>query len=215
MKKPFIFVVCIVAALIAGFLISGIIYYATGFFIFDDTRARINISSKASNEELTELAYEALGILKDNDYRALSQIIHPEYGVVFSPYATVTLPTNKCFLPEQVALFGVDTKRYVWGVYVGSGEPIEMTVSEYFSEFVFDRDYTTASVIGVNTVVRSGNALENITEISADLRYVDFHIPVSDKDNTESNDWSSLRLGFEEYNGRLWLTVILHSEGKV
>jgi hypothetical protein len=43
---------------------------------------------------------------------------------------------------------------------------------------------------------------------------VDFHKPASEPE-TESLDWTSLRLGFEEYDGQLKLTVVIHSEWTV
>ena len=159
-------------------------------------------------------AYGVLGHIKDGDYAALARHVHPDYGVVFSPHATVTLTTNRRFTANQVALFAADTAVYVWGVNNG-GEPIEMTPASYFAEFVFPRDYLNASVIGVDRIVRSGNALENITDEFPGIRFVDFHIPGDDKPPLEGLDWSSLRLGFEEHEGRLWLTVIIHSRWTV
>ena len=211
MKKPVSCVLCIIAGVIVGFVIAGVVYAATGFSLFKEEREKPIVSSKTGNTQLAEVALRVVGIIKDGDYEALSLIAHPEFGVVFSPYATITLSTNKCFQAEHIAAFDTDTKLYVWGVYTGSGEPIELTVADYFAHFVFDRDYTAASVIGVNQIIRSGNALENITDIFRGVRFVDFHIPGSDKDSAEDYDWSTLRLGFEEYEDNLWLTVILHS----
>ena len=93
----------------------------------------------------------------------------------------------------------------------GSGDPIEMTPAEYFKKFVFDRDYTLSPEIGVDAIVKSGNSLENITEVFPNIRFVDFHIPGTDP-SAGGLDWSSLRLGFEKYEGELKLTVIVHSQ---
>ena len=212
MKKTVKYIIFIVAGLIAGFLISSVIFTATGFSLFGAGSEERSHSVKKNNQELISLALRAVDNIKHNDFQALSQIVHPELGVVFSPYATITLTTNKCFPAEHIALFGTDSKLYVWGVYAGSGEPIELTVADYFAEFVFDRDYTAATVIGVNQIIKSGNALENIADVLPDVKFIDFHIPGSEKDSAEDYDWSSLRLGFEEFEGSLWLTVILHSE---
>lgn len=107
--------------------------------------------------------------------------------------------------------FASDKNRYMWGKYDGSGNPIELTPYEYFKAFVYDKDYLSASEIGVNTVVKSGNSLENIQEIFPDARFIDFYSPGADP-GAGGLDWSSLRLVFEEYHGKLMLTVILHSE---
>jgi hypothetical protein len=118
--------------------------------------------------------------------------------------------TNKCFTAAQVENFPQDGNKYVWGLFDGSGEPIEMTPVEYFARFVMDKDFTQAEQLGIDKIIRSGNALENIDEVFPNARYVDFHFEGS-PENT-GLDWGSLRLGFEDYKGELRLTIILHSE---
>ena len=215
MKKPFPRVIMIIISVIAGVAISSAFFVAAGISIFGRTPEKQPVSGDVSNAELTALAYGVLDYIKDGDYEALSLLAHPELGVVFSPSATVTLSTNRRFSAEQIAGFDNDSTVYIWGVFNGSGEPIEMTLDEYFAEFVFPRDYRGASVIGINRIVRTGNALENITDVFPDAKFVDFHIPGGERDPTEELDWSSLRLGFEEYDGSLWLTAIINSRWTV
>ena len=202
----------ILAGLIAGIVISSVLFWATGLSFFGMSREKTLSADDVNNAKLTALAYEVLDHIKGGDYRELSRTVHPARGVVFSPCATVTLLANKCFRADQIAEFGTDSNVYVWGVYSASGEPIEMTPSDYFSKLIFDQDYTAAPVIGVNHVIRSGNALENITEVLPDVMFVDFYFPGGEKYAVEDPDWRSLRLGFEEYEGILYLAVILHSE---
>ncbi|NLA87952.1 MAG: hypothetical protein GX847_11880 [Clostridiales bacterium] len=66
----------------------------------------------------------------------------------------------------------------------------------------------------MDKVIRSGNSLENIKEVFPNVRFVDFHLAGTDQESG-GLDWSSLRLGFEEFKGELRLTVILHSEWTV
>jgi len=193
-------------------LIWGAIYAFTGFSIFSREPAPPAVSAKINSAELTALAYSVLDTIRDEDFAALSLVAHPELGVVFSPCATINLSTNRCFLPEQIAAFGTDTQRYMWGVYTSDGKPIELTPAEYFAEFILDRDYSSAPLIGVNRIVRSGNALDNITEVFRDAKFVDLHVPGNEDDDGEDYQWSSLRLGFEEFDGELRLTIILHSQ---
>ena len=163
-----------------------------------------------TEEELISLAYQAARAIKSRDWLALSQMVHPEYGVVFVPYGTVVLQTNRCYTAESVADFGRNTNSYIWGLYDGRGDPIELTVAEYFTEFVYDFDYLSVKTIGVNTILRSGNSLENIKEVFPNGRFVDFYNHgTAEYGNL---DWSSLRLVFEEYQGKLMLTAIIHNE---
>jgi len=215
LKKPFPLVIPVLIGVIIGALISSTIFAVTGLSVFGRAPKRIDAPVVANDADLTAVALDVVGYIGSNDFGSLASVVHPDYGVVFSPYATVTLSTNKRFSAEQIALFGTDSTVYVWGVYDGSGEPIEMTPAAYFSEFVFSRNYCEAPVIGVNRIIKSGNALENITEMFPGVKFVDFHIPGCDMDLLGELDWSSLRLGFEEEDGRLWLTVILNSRWTV
>lgn len=215
LKKAFPRVLFVIICLLAGFITASVIFAVTGFSLFGLAPEKPLESAGVSNAELSALAYDVLDHIRDGDFAALSRVVHPDFGVVFSPQATVSLTVNRRFSAEQVALFEHDTNAYFWGFRDGSGEPIEITPAVYFSEYVFARDYCNASVIGINRIVRSGNALENITDEFPGVKFVDFHIPGGEKDTPEELDWSSLRLGFEEHEGALWLTVIINSRWTV
>ena len=210
-KKPFIPIVMIFGGVIAGILISIAMYMLTGFsFIGIPQRNVIAVDeSESESADMTMLAYTILGYIRDDDFRSLSRVVHPEYGVVFSPYATINLSTDRRFSDDQIATLDSDSTVYVWGVYNGSGEPIELTPAEYFDKFVPAAYHLDAAIIGVNQIVRSGNALENITDVFPNVQFVDFHIPCENEN--EEFDWSTLRLGFEEYSGNLRLIAITYS----
>ena len=197
---------------VVGIMIANVLFMTMGYPLFGGAAEQPASAADTENGELTSLAYSVLGYLSDRNYTALSRVAHPEFGVVFTPCATVALATNKCFQADQIASFGADHTVYVWGVNNGSGEPIEMTAANYLAEYVLSKDYIGASIIGVNRIVKSGNALENITDEFPDVTFVDFHVPGGERDTAEDFSWASLRLGFEEYNGKLWLTVILNSK---
>jgi len=163
--------------------------------------------------DLIELSYAVVGYLSSGDFGALAGVVHPDRGLVFSPYATVSLTTDKYFSASDVAAFGSNNEIYTWGVMDGSGDAISMTVSDYIGRFVLDYDYAAAPLIGVNHIVRSGNALENVTAVYPDAQFVDLHYPGSEAYGYL--DWSTLRLVFETFEGRPRLTAIIHSEATV
>jgi hypothetical protein len=215
LKKPYPLVLPILIGAVAGVVLASVFYIAGGLSIFSRPAELPPTPAKANNAELTAIAYNVLESIRDGDFAALSRAAHPEFGVVFSPFATVTLSTNMRFCPEQIAVFGDDSNVYFWGVQNGSGEPIEMTLIEYFDKFVYSRNYIDAPIVGVDRIVRSGNALENITEVFPGVRFVDFHFPCVERDPADEPQWSSLRLGFEDHDGALWLTVIINSRWTV
>ena len=212
LKKTFSLTLSVLFGLIAGVLLSSAVYAATGFSLFGRYHEKPLSVHSVNNAELSALGYSVLLNIKEGDYEALSRIAHPENGILFSPQATVAQSTNKRFRAEEISEFGTDTRVYVWGVYSGSGEPIEMTPAEYFNRFVFFKNYIAAPFIGVNHIIKSGNALENINDVFPDMQFVEFHIPGGQREPTGDFNWSALRLGFDYYNGGLWLTVIIHNE---
>ena len=199
---------------IAGILIWSAIFALTGFSLFGEVRDKPPESHEVSNADLCDFAFGILSSINSSDYDALSRVAHPDRGVLFSPYATVDVSTNKSFSSEEIAAFGTDNAVYIWGVNSLGGEPIEMTPADYFSSIVNKRDYASAPFIGINHIIRSGNALENISDVFPNMQFVEFHFPGSgSKQNTiEDVDWCTLRLGFDSYDGRLWLTAIINSK---
>jgi len=208
-KKPLFLVVMLLCGFIAGALITNVVFALTDFHLFGGNQRKTVPIESAESVDMTMLAYRVLEYIKDDDFVALSHVVHPEYGVVLSPYATINLAMDRRFSAEQIASLDSDSNIYVWGVYNGRGEPIELTPAEYFAEFVPAADFFDAKIIGINQIVRSGNALENITDVFPNVQFIDFHI--SADDSADELDWSSLRLGFEEYNGYYRLITIVYS----
>lgn len=178
-----------------------------------DLGSSLDVPSDNSGNSLIDTALEVAGFIKSGSYESLAEAVHPIYGLVFSPYATVNLSTNRSFSVSEVKGFGENTQTYVWGIQTDTSDPIRLTVADYFREYVFDRDYTQPSVIGINYVVRSGNSLENIQESFPGAQFVDLCYPGTDAAGYQ--DWSILRLVFEDYNGSLMLTAIIHSEATI
>lgn len=210
MKKQFTSLICLILGVSIG--IGGCV---VGSLIRDSGKRR-NLprstpvsSGDISEKELTSLAYDVLGCIRGSDYETLSTYVHPLYGLVFTPYSTVSLNTNQCFTPNRVSIIGEDGTIYVWGTKYGTGEPIQLTASQFFSSYLYGRDYFRAPIIGVNRVVKNGNLRENVETVFPDGRYVDFVFPGTEADGS---GWSCLRLVFEPYEGVLKLSALIHSE---
>lgn len=176
----------------------------------DQPPAGGEIASEAGNEALVSLALGAADALKAGDFEALADMTSPDYGLVLSHTATVNLTTNLVFTPEELRSLGSRGDKLVWGVLPDSGLPISMTPAEYFARYVFDRDYTAAPILTVDYTLRVGNSLENVTDTFPGARFVDLCYPGTQE--ADYNDWSILRLVFEEHDGALRLAALIHSE---
>ena len=94
---------------------------------------------------------------------------------------------------------------------MGSGSPIRCTSKDYFARYVFNTDYTEAPQVGIDTVLISGNALENVADAYPNGRFVEYHFPGIDP-ALEGFDWCSLKLVFEIWNNDWYLVGIIHGE---
>ncbi len=162
----------------------------------------------------TGLLQAAAGVtdaLKSKDYETLASYVHPSRGVTFTPYSTVNVQQDQRFSADQIKNLAQDTTTYTWGYEDGRGETIQMTMTQYFERFVFDADYTQAPQVGVDQIITSGNALENITEAYAGCHFVDFCYPSRDPASA-GLDWCSLKLVFAGENGTWYLVGIVHGE---
>lgn len=165
----------------------------------------------AKNFPLLNTACAVNQALRQKDYAGLSKYIHPVSGVTFTPYSTVDLESDLSFTAAQIKDLRKDTAVYTWGFEDGRGDPIRMTMEQYFARYVYDTDYTQAPMIGVDRIITTGNALENITEAYPDCRFVDFCFPSADPVN-DGLDWSSLKLVFQPYGESWYLVGIVHGE---
>lgn len=149
--------------------------------------------------------------LRQQNWHALAAYVHPERGLTFTPYSTVEPESDLTFTPDQIKNLGQDQNIYTWGFEDGRGDPIKMTAAQYMQRYVYDKDYTQASEIGVDSIITAGNALENLTEAYPGCRFVDFSFPSSDPVN-DGMDWSSLKLVFAAKGERWCLVGIVHGE---
>ena len=165
----------------------------------------------SDNFPLLSSACAVVRAIQERDYDTLAAFVHPEEGVTFTPYSTVDRDSDLRFTAAQVRQFSTDQTVYTWGVSDGLGSLIELTPAEYFSTYVFNTDYTQAPEIGVDRILQSGNALENLTEAYPGCRFVEFHFPGLDPANA-GLDWCSLKLVFSPSDSCWQLVGIIHSQ---
>lgn len=149
--------------------------------------------------------------LQQQNWTVLSSYVHPSRGVTFTPYSTVEPDSNLNFTASQIKNLAQDQTVYTWGFEDGRGDPIQMTIQQYYARYVYDADYTQASEIGIDRIITGGNALENLAEVYTGCRFVDFSFPSADPVN-DGLDWSSLKLVFQPDGERWYLVGIVHGE---
>jgi len=165
---------------------------------------------KESDKILVNLSKDILKTIKARDYKALAAYVHPESGIRFTPYSYVDIKKDRKMTIDLLINITQPEKRLLWGEYDGSGEPINMTIAEYFGRFVYDADFLTMGEVSVNEVVQSGNTANNIAEAYPGCMFTEFMIPGIDP-QYEGADWRVLRLVFKIEKDKIYLIAIIHN----
>jgi hypothetical protein len=163
--------------------------------------------------QVLALDKQILAALKNKDYESFSGFIHPVEGIRFSPYGYVDT-TSAILFSVQGFLEEVSKKpqtKITWGQYDGTGEPIVLTIDEYFKKFVYDADFLNAPKNSLNEMIGKGNSLNNLTAIYKDSDFTEHHFPGFDQ-KYDGMDWCSLRLVFKNYNSKIYLVGIVHDQ---
>ncbi|MCU6712804.1 hypothetical protein M6D81_29290 [Paenibacillus sp. J5C_2022] len=157
-----------------------------------------------------EAAAALIAALKESDLATLQSYIHPEKGLLFSPYVHIDTDTAQVFQREQLPDME-DATEYEWGEYDGIGDPIKLTFKQYYEKFVYNQDFMNAEETGWDEIKGSGNSIPNIKDVYPDSYLVDYYFSGFNED-FEGMDWESLILVLEEYNGGWYIVAIAHSQ---
>ena len=155
------------------------------------------------------LADQAITALKNQDMAALAKFIHPDLGLRFSPYANIS-QNDLVFTSEQVEGLLADSTVYQWGIYDGSGEPIQLIFSDYFSKFVYNGDFASAGQVSFDHPLGSGNTIDNSRDFYSGGVIVEYYLPGSAANGYM--DWQSLRLVFTQQDGNWYLAGVIHAQ---
>jgi len=148
--------------------------------------------------------------LRDKDLAALGSYVHPQMGLRFSPYAAVK-DTDQVFAPDKVPGLFSDSTVYTWGGYFGTGEPIQLTFTDYYAKFIYDVDFASAPKMALNSRLGVGTTLDNAAEFYPGAMIVEYYFPGFDP-AMDGMDWRSLRLVFIQSENTWYLAGIIHDQ---
>jgi hypothetical protein len=166
--------------------------------------------SKNPDSQLLNAAQEVVEYLRERDMKSLSEWIDPELGVRFSPYSHLNPDTDLVFKLNKLPAFK-DSTKLKWGVYDGSGEPIELSFRDYFEKFVYSQDFADAPEVSAGKIKGTGNVKFNGKEVYPKASYVEFYFPGFDK-KYNGQDWQSLVLMFVKSGCEWKLCAVVHGQ---
>lgn len=148
--------------------------------------------------------------LSNRNMATVAEMAHPIKGVRFTPYVFIQ-DSDATFMPDTLAQLMRDPIVYRWGVYQGEGGFIDDDFTTYFESFVYDEDYQNAEQQSLNEPLGQGSMIDNSQTYYTDPMVVEYHFSGFDP-QFGGLDWTSLRLVFEEYQGKWMLVGIIHAE---
>lgn len=170
------------------------------------------LSAQESERIIAGRAKSVIQSLKAGNIAKFSTFVHPQKGVRFSPYASVLPDEDRLVKKNQLQQMWASRKRYKWGGYDGSGDPIWLTFKKYHRRFIFDHDFSRAKNVAYNPDTMShGNTPNTILEYYPKSIAVEYHFPGFDT-KFSGMDWSSLWLVFEKKGSDWYLVGIVHDE---
>lgn len=204
MKRTFIFL--LILALLAGCnpttpQNSSLTSVAPTFTVVPSNNTRMIVMNKAD---------QVLTALKNKDMDALSTLVSPTQGVRFSPYAFV-LDQDIVYSGSALKSAFNDLTIINWGVFDGSGEPIEMSFKDYYHSYIYNLDYVNAPQVGYNAILSSGNISPNFSTYFPNSIFIEYYFPGFD-DQFSGMDWQSLSLVFVQEGNDWYLVGIVHSQ---
>lgn len=155
-------------------------------------------------------ATEIILALKNKDLGKVATYVNPQKGLRFSPYSFVS-NDDLVFTADKVNALNTDKTVYNWGVFDGSGNPIELTFSDYNKQFVYSHDFANATDKGYNEIIGRSNTTENSAIYYPGSIVVEYHLPGFDP-KVMGMDWKSLRLVFQPQQSNWYLVGIIHDE---
>lgn len=166
------------------------------------------LSPDAARQAITDEAAAVISLLKDRDFAALARLVHPEKGVRLSPSAYVDTEQDVVLSADEVARLGTDQRVRVWGYEEGTGDAIEGRFTEYYTRYVYDRDYAEAAPT-FNAFSAPTNTADNLFDVYPDAAVAEFYAPGADGNEA---DGSGLRLVFEPYRAGWFLSGLVHAQ---
>ncbi len=144
------------------------------------------------------------------DFTGLSAYVDSAIGLRVSPYQYVNMSSDILLSDTDVANLG-SYPMTTWGTYDGSGDPIALSGTGYYNTFMYNADFENAPYIGQNTVLSSGNMINNIQTSYPGDSFIEFYF---DGFNAAYNgmDWTSITLVMRNISGQWYLVALVHGQ---
>lgn len=176
----------------------------------NDSIAKVN-AQKQSEADLIAFSDKVVTALKEKNFNAFAEFIHPTEGVRFSAAAYIDAKGDKILQKNEIIELSKNNKDFTWGIHEAIGDPIVLSINKYFEQYVYDVDFLTKAQKQINQATNTGNSVGNIKEIYPKYDFVEYHFKGENKEY-EGLDWKTLTLIFKKENDKFYLVAITHGQ---
>lgn len=176
----------------------------------NDSIAKVN-AQKQTEADLIAFSDNVVTSLKEKNFNAFAEFIHPTEGVRFSAAAYIDAKGDKILQKNEIIELSKNNKDFTWGIHEAIGDPIVLNINKYFEQYVYDVDFLTKAQKQINQATNTGNSVGNIKEIYPKYDFVEYHFKGENKEY-EGLDWKTLTLIFKKENDKFYLIAITHGQ---
>lgn len=166
-----------------------------------------NETTTNEQPDIETLSNKMIDALDNRDMETVADHVHPEKGLLFSPYVYVA-DDAVVFEKDEVGSMLDQDEQFDWGNYDGKGTPIELTPTDFFDEFLDMTPFQNPNDILLDEVQRRGNTINNIKDVFPDSHIIEYYNNGSEE--YVGIDWESVNFVYEEdETGELYLVAIV------
>ena len=167
-------------------------------------------NSVAKDTAFIDFSNYLLDLLSEHNLTEFSTQFHPEKGCTFVPYSFMVeedLNFSTTIFQNQLKV----NETLHWGMHDGNGEPINLTINNYFKQFVYDVDFKNETTeIHLNDDLAFSNTLNNISEFYPTADFIEFYFEGTTQ--YEGLDWSSVIFYIEQVESTYYLVAVVHNQ---
>ncbi|TFB15110.1 hypothetical protein E3U55_12725 [Filobacillus milosensis] len=174
----------------------------------ESTSSNQEEKSQLTDEQIIlELSEQIVNALHNSDMNTLASFVHGTEGLLFSPYIYIQ-PNSQQFNQGDIPTLLNNTNIYNWGTEDGTGNPIDLTPQDYFSRYVYNKNYSNPDEIKYDEYIERSSMINNISTYFNNVHVVEYYV-----EGQMDLDWGSLNLVFKQDNNGDWkLIAIVHDE---
>jgi hypothetical protein len=173
-----------------------------------DTTAKVETPAKI---DLMVLSEKIMKSIKEKDFETFASYVHPTEGVRFSATSIIDVEKDKVLTKDKIIELSKTKKKFKWGVDEGIGDPINLNITKYFDQFVYDVDFAKLAKKELNKVTNSVEPTRTIKNVYPKSDFVEYFY-AGDGNKHDGLDWKALTLIFKNENNNAYLIGISHRQ---